>query len=162
MGHDWTSTFLGILDDVIDDGERRRVDLGCSTAELRAVALAGAPALGEVTEARLVAWDLRPGNCRVRDGRVVAVVDHERASSGGPFAEFGFAALETGWWGDTSAFVRSYGWAPTSAAQLTRQRLYDLHLALVQVVETAHRGHLDGEQADWARARVRDCVRLSA
>ncbi|MEH3077209.1 MAG: phosphotransferase [Quadrisphaera sp.] len=162
VGHDWTSTFLGMLDDVIDDGERRRVDLGCGAAELRAVALAGAPALGEVNEPRLVAWDLWPGNCRVRDGRVVAVVDHERAFYGDPLAEFGFAGLETGWWGDTSTFVRGYGWAPTSAAQLTRRRLYDLHLALVQVVETAYRGQIDGDQADWARARVRDCVRLLA
>ena len=35
--------------------------------------------LDEVTEPRFVEWDLWDGNVMVRDGTIVAIIDHERA-----------------------------------------------------------------------------------
>ncbi|MEV7196225.1 hypothetical protein AB0N81_31140 [Streptomyces sp. NPDC093510] len=40
---------------------------------IRKIVAAHADSLDEVTEPRFAEWDLWPGNCMVRDGRIVAV-----------------------------------------------------------------------------------------
>ncbi|MER5312930.1 aminoglycoside phosphotransferase family protein [Streptomyces sp. NPDC002773] len=156
----WRAAFLRMVEEVLGDGERRGVDLRHGYDVIRDVVAAHAGSLDEVTEPRFVEWDLWPGNCMVRDGRIVAVIDHERAFYGDPLMEFGFAGSESSAYGDSTAFIRGYGRRPFTPAERTRRRLYNLHLALIQVIETDFRAHADTEQYEWACARLTETVAL--
>ncbi|HEX6339851.1 aminoglycoside phosphotransferase family protein [Umezawaea sp.] len=154
-GATWRRVFTGIVEDVLRDGERRAVDLGWDYAVFRKIVADRADSLDEVTEPVFVEWDLWDGNAIVRDGALVGIIDHERALYGDPLMEGGFAAdsLES-FPGDSASFVRGYGWAPSTPAELTRRKLYTLHLLLVMVVETVYRGHTDPSQYDFSRAQL--------
>ncbi|MDQ0810621.1 aminoglycoside phosphotransferase (APT) family kinase protein [Streptomyces sp. B3I7] len=156
----WRRVFTGMVEDVLADGERRAVDLGRDYDAVRAVLAAHADSLDEVTEPRLVEWDLWPNNVLVRDGRIVAVIDHERAFYGDPLIEGGFAGTQLPAFGDPTPFLRGYGHPALTATQQVRRRLYCLHLLLVMMVETVYRGHADSQEYDWARARLDDLVPL--
>lgn len=108
----WRAAFLGMTEALLGDGERRGVDLRHGYDTIRAVLAAHAHALEEVTEPRFVEWDLWPGNVMVRDGRIAAVLDHERAFYGDPLMEFGFAGLE--WTAPWS--TRTPSWSAAGAA----------------------------------------------
>jgi len=151
---DWRSCFLGLLEDVLDDGERRAVDLGIGYDAVRAVIGALAADLDPVTEPQLVEWDLWAGNTLVRDGRIIAVIDHERAFFGDPLVEYGFAGLDLPEaFGDASAFVAGYGLGDLDTAARRRRWLYTLYLVLVMVVETEYRA-LPDERYRWAREQL--------
>ncbi|MEU0739825.1 aminoglycoside phosphotransferase family protein [Streptomyces sp. NPDC006134] len=156
----WRAAFLRMVEELLKDGERRGVVVPRGYDVIREVVAAHADALDEVTEPRFVEWDLWPGNCMVRDGRIVAVLDHERAFYGDPLMEFGFAGSESSAFGDATAFIRGYGHRPFTTAERIRRRLYNLHLALIQVIETDFRAHTDTEQYDWACKRLRETLAL--
>ncbi|GIG30141.1 phosphotransferase family protein [Cellulomonas marina] len=155
----WRATFTRLVEDVLRDGERRAVDTGVEPDEVRALLRAHGGTLEEVTEPRLVEWDLWPPNVMVHDGEVVAVIDHERAFYGDPLVEAGFCGITTPELGDPAAFLRGYGHPGVlTDTELRRRQLYSLHLLLVMVVETVYRGHTDPTQYDWARARLAEVV----
>jgi aminoglycoside phosphotransferase (APT) family kinase protein len=154
----WRVAFLRMIEDLLADGERRGVDLGYGYDEVRAVVAAHADALDEVSEPWFVEWDLWPGNCMVRDGEIVAILDHERAFYGDPLMEFGFAASELGAFGDSAAFIRGYGHKPFTSSERVRRRLYNLHLVLVLVIETTFRAYTGTGRYDWACERLRETI----
>nr|QIY67827.1 phosphotransferase [Streptomyces sp. RPA4-2] len=156
----WRAAFLRMVEELLGDGERRGVVLPHGYDVIRDAAAAHADSLDEVTEPRFVEWDLWPGNCMVRDGRIVAIIDHERAFYGDPLMEFGFAGSESSAYGNATAFTRGYGHRPFTAAERTRRRLYNLHLALIQIIETNFRAHTNTEQYEWACAQLRETVAL--
>jgi aminoglycoside phosphotransferase (APT) family kinase protein len=156
----WRAAFTRMIGDVLDDGERRGIDLGHGYDDVRAVVAAHAGSLDEVTEPRFVEWDLWDKNVLVRDGVVVAVVDHERAFWGDPLIEAGFTASELPAFGDSAAFTRGYGHAAFTPAQRTRRRLYNLHLTLIMTIETDYRGVTDPAQYLWSRARLAEALSL--
>jgi aminoglycoside phosphotransferase (APT) family kinase protein len=150
----WREAFAAMIDDVLNDGERIDVDLGWAYDEVRAVVADHLWALDDVAEPRLVEWDLWPANVIVRDGRIVSVIDHERAFFGDPLMEGCFTALSLPSFGDASAFVRGYGRGPLTDAEQDRRLLYTLYLVLVMVIETRYRGHEDPGQYHQSRARL--------
>ncbi|MFJ3667802.1 phosphotransferase family protein [Streptomyces sp. NPDC090106] len=111
----WPEAFGAMTDALLADGERWGVPLGAAPADVRRMVAEGAGALEEVTEPRLVHFDLWPGNVfvdRHGDGppgppglpgpqglsgpscppgphgpRVTGIIDHERAFWGDPAAE---------------------------------------------------------------------------
>lgn len=156
----WRPAFLQMIGEVLGDGERRGVDLGYGYDVVREVVAARADCLDEVSEPRFVEWDLWAGNCMVRDGEVVAILDHERAFYGDPLMEFGFTASELSAYGDSTAFIRGYGHEPFTDTERVRRRLYNLYLVLVQIVETNFRAHTDTGQYDWACERMREAMAM--
>jgi fructosamine-3-kinase len=154
--------FTGIVEDVLGDGERRGVNLGWDYKLVREVVAGHAAYLDEVTEPRLVEWDLWDGNVLVRDGEVVCVIDHERALFGDPLMEFGFAGTQLpDAFGDSTHFMRGYGRSGLlTESETVRRRLYCLHLVLVMLIETAYRGHEDSTQYDWACERLTEVMTL--
>nr|BFF26499.1 hypothetical protein GCM10025732_44640 [Glycomyces mayteni] len=143
-----------MAEDVLADGERRGVDLGFGYDAIREILAAHADSLDEVTEPRFVEWDLWPSNAMVRDGRIVCVIDHERAFWGDPLMEAGFCGAELPAISDAEAFGRGWGRGPLTATERRRRRLYGLYLLLVMVIETDYRGHTDTKQYDWARGQL--------
>ncbi|CAL9581973.1 hypothetical protein SUDANB171_05029 [Streptomyces sp. enrichment culture] len=156
----WRRVFTGMFEDVLADGERRAVDLGRPYATVRAVLTEYAATLDAVTEPRLVEWDLWGGNVMVREGRIVCIIDHERAFWGDPLIEAGFTGTQLAAFGDSTAFLRGYGRGPLSGNETWRRRLYCLYLVLVMVIETDYRGHTDTRQYDWARERLTEVMAL--
>ncbi|MEW1645994.1 aminoglycoside phosphotransferase family protein [Streptomyces sp. NPDC091219] len=156
----WRRVFTGLFEDILANGERRSIDLGWDYDLMRAVLAEHAGSLDEVTEPRLVEWDLWDSNVMVRDGKIVAVIDHERAFYGDPLIEAGFAATQIPAFGDSTAFMRGYGHPALTRTQEIRRRLYGLHLLLTMVIETSYRGHTDTKQYDWSRAQLDDLLAL--
>jgi aminoglycoside phosphotransferase (APT) family kinase protein len=100
----WRQTFIGIVEDVLCDGERRDVDLGWDYDTVRAVLTEHADCLDEAIVPRFVEWDLWDGNVMVSEGAIVGILDHERAFYGDPLIEHGFNAVELPAFGDPTAF----------------------------------------------------------
>jgi aminoglycoside phosphotransferase (APT) family kinase protein len=154
----WREVFTGMLEDVLRDGERRGVDLGLGYDSVRALVAAHAGSLDEVTEPVLVEWDMWSGNVMIGDGRIVAIIDHERAFFGDPLMEAGFVAIDLPAFGDPEPFLRGYGRRPATDSERTRRRLYNLYLVLIMVIETVYRGHTKPTQYDWARLRLSEAI----
>lgn len=156
----WRRVFTDIVEDVLADGERRGVELGWEYDTVREVLAEHAASLDEVTEPRLVEWDLWDGNVLVRDGKIACVIDHERAFFGDPLIEHGFAGTQMAAFGDSTHFMRGYGHPPLTGTESVRRRLYCLHLMLIMVIETIYRGHTDTAQYDWAREQLTEIMGL--
>lgn len=156
--HSWRVVFTGMVEDVLSDGERRKVDLGWDYDLVRDVLDENADCLDEVVDPRYVEWDLWDNNVMVRDGAIVSIIDHERAFYGDPLIEAGFVATQLPAFGDSAAFMRGYGHGALTATERTRRRLYGLHLTLIMVIETVYRGHTDTRQYHWARERLTEAM----
>ncbi|HEX3714907.1 MAG TPA: aminoglycoside phosphotransferase family protein [Trebonia sp.] len=157
----WRTVFTGMLEGVLGDGVRRQVDLGCDYDSVRSVIAANAASLDEVTEPAFVEWDLWDNNVMVRAGKIIAVIDHERAFYGDPLIEGGFTATQLPAFGDPAAFLRGYGRGGLTGAEHARRRLYTLYLTLIMVIESVYREAGDS-QYDWARGRLAEALALFA
>jgi hypothetical protein len=156
----WRATFTGMAEDVLRDGELRRVDLGWDYDAVRNAIARNAGGLDEVTEPKYVEWDLWDSNVMVRDGVIVSIIDHERAFYGDPLIEGGFTATELPAFGDPAAFMRGYGHGELTGAEQVRRRLYCLYLTLIMVIETVYRGHAETRMYDWAREQLTASMEL--
>jgi aminoglycoside phosphotransferase (APT) family kinase protein len=156
----WQACFTRMIGDVLADGQRRLVDIGYAYDLIREVIAENQDCLDEVTEPRFVEWDLWDSNVMIRDGRIVAIIDHERAFYGDPLMEAGFTAIDLPAFGDPAAFIRGYGHAELTATERQRRRLYTLYLILIMIIETDYRGHTDTKQYDWARERLHEMMAL--
>jgi len=156
----WRAAFTQMIEDILANGECRGVDLGFDYDTVRAVLAEHEASLDEVTEPRFVEWDLWPGNVMVSGGRIVCIIDHERAFWGDPLMEAGFCGAELPAVSDAAAFARGWGRGPLTETERVRRRLYGLHLLLIMVIETNYRGHTDTKQYDWARAQLVDLMNL--
>lgn len=139
-GTNWRETFIKIMDSLLDDGLKKNAEyFGFSVDEIRATIHKHASALDEVTIPRLVHWDAWDPNFFVKDGRVISIIDFERALWGDPLLEAQFRALATG--GVTES-LKSYGKTVFTHTEDQRCHLYTLHLALVLKTECYYR-HYD-------------------
>lgn len=157
---DWRTAFTGMTEALLEDAARWDSPLGVTPDEVRTLVAEGGYALDQVTEPRLVHFDLWPGNIFVRmtgDGsaaRITGIIDHERAFWGDPAAEL--VSLAFG--GDTgpdSALVAGYtdagGRFGSGPAFRHRLSLYGLYLGLLLVVESGPRGYDDADHMAFCR-----------
>jgi aminoglycoside phosphotransferase (APT) family kinase protein len=147
---DWRTAFTAMVDALLDDAVRWRSPLGVPLEDIRALVAEGAYALDEVTEPRLVHFDLWPGNVFVDahghggPARITGLIDHERAFWGDPAAEL--VSLAFG--GDTgpdsdlvTGYTEAGGSLDFTRAFHHRVALYRLYLGLLLVVECGPRGY---------------------
>ncbi|MGC4175155.1 phosphotransferase family protein [Demequina sp.] len=156
----WREAFLTMIEGVVRDGEALSVDLGHSYDLVRELIARDADALDAVAEPRLTEWDLWDSNVMIRDGRIVAIIDHERAFWGDPLMEAYFTPLDLPAYGDSTAFREGYGLGELDVDARRRRRLYTLYLVLIMVIETRYRGHEDDKQYDWARERLDELMAI--
>lgn len=157
----WKDAFLKIMDAALEDAARKGATLDYRFEELRAVVQRHAPALEEVTRPCLVHWDAWNPNFFVRDGKVVGIIDFERALWAEPLMEAQFRTIYAGE-GVNQAMI-GYGKTTFTPAEERRSHLYALHLALVMHVECYYRHYgtdsiftfsrrYIAETMDWLRA----------
>ncbi|WP_225850439.1 phosphotransferase family protein [Streptomyces sp. HPF1205] len=146
----WRTAFAAMVDALLEDAERRQSPLGLAPDAVRTWVAEGGYALDQVTEPRLVHFDLWPGNVFVTaadDGgpaRITGLIDHERAFWGDPAAELVSLAFggDTGPDSDFAAgYTRAGGTLGSGPAFDHRLALYQLYLALILVVECGPRGY---------------------
>jgi aminoglycoside phosphotransferase (APT) family kinase protein len=152
----WRTAFGALFESVLADGERAGVELLIDYAEARTALERAASALDEVTEPRLVYWDLWEGNVLVDETthRLTGMLDLERALWGDPLIEGQFGP-HTG----SAALLDAYGPIDTTSdGALRRRALYTLHLHLVMSIEGAYRHYPEDVIGEWARSALKDDV----
>ncbi|NGM83228.1 aminoglycoside phosphotransferase family protein [Paenibacillus sp. 7124] len=146
----WRETFAGLIGDVLDDAVRLGASLPIDRIEVEQGIDTLLPALDEMTEPRLVHWDLWDGNIFVADGQITSLIDWERALWGDPLMEHYFRSFidsegfREGY--DTSIFV-------TPGVQ-ARKELYDLYFNLIAVIEYYSRKYDNSGYLDWATGQL--------
>ncbi len=154
----WRECFVAMMEDILGDGERAGLDLGVEYDDVRAVLGVHLDALDEVTEPRLVEWDLWPGNVLVRDGRIVGLIDHERALWGDPLIEAGFNGMDLPDFGDPTPFIEGYGLDFVTPEMARRRWLYSIYLVLLMTIETHYRQYPDDGPYEWAKGLLADLM----
>ncbi|MDX6312024.1 MAG: hypothetical protein QOF44_1488 [Streptomyces sp.] len=155
-GADWPTAFSTMVEAILEDAGRWDSPLGIAPDEVRSLVAAGADALGEVTDAALVHFDLWPGNIFISagvtadvtsDGRppgVTGLIDHERAFYGDPAAELVSLDFGGGIAPDgplVAGYLEAGGRLPFGPSLRHRLALYRLYLGLLLVVECGPRGY---------------------
>ncbi|MDT3425561.1 aminoglycoside phosphotransferase (APT) family kinase protein [Paenibacillus forsythiae] len=136
----WREAFSGLIGDVLDDASRLGVSLPIGRKMLEQGIARLLPALDEVTEPRLVHWDLWNGNIFVDNGHITSLIDWERALWGDPLMEYYFRPFES-----SEAFREGYGTVFDSPGAQARKELYDLYYNLIAVIEYDFRGYNSSE-----------------
>ncbi|WNS45639.1 aminoglycoside phosphotransferase family protein [Paenibacillus sp. MMS20-IR301] len=157
-GQPWRDVFRSMLQNVLQDALRLGAPLPASLPEIELVLEHCLPALDEVTEPRLIHWDLWNGNLFVQDGVIVSIIDWERALWGDVLMENYFRHFE-----NSQAFYEGYGTKFDSPDELLRIKLYDLYLDLIMVVECYPRQYTDENHMRWVKDNLSETWRqLSA
>ncbi|MEK3685586.1 phosphotransferase family protein [Paenibacillus sp. FSL R10-2736] len=154
-GMSWRETFKAMLLNVLQDAVRLDAALPASLPEIEQALGRYLPALDAVTQPRLVHWDLWNGNIFVQDGRIVSIIDWERAMWGDVLLEYYFRHFE-----NSEAFYEGYGTAFSSPDELLRKRLYDLYLDLIMVIECYSRQYKDENHVNWAHENLAESWKL--
>ncbi|NOU81824.1 phosphotransferase [Paenibacillus sp. LMG 31459] len=154
-GMAWRETFKAMLLNVLQDAVRLDAALPASLPEIEQALGRYLPALDAVTQPRLVHWDLWNGNIFVQDGRIVSIIDWERAMWGDVLLEYYFRHFE-----NSEAFYEGYGTAFSSPDELLRKRLYDLYLDLIMVIECYSRQYKDENHVNWAHENLAESWKL--
>lgn len=154
-GTAWRETFKAMLLNVLQDAVRLNAALPASLPEIEQALENYLPALDAVTQPRLVHWDLWNGNIFVQDGRIVSIIDWERAMWGDVLLEYYFRHFE-----NSEAFYEGYGTAFNSPDELLRKQLYDLYLDLIMVIECYSRQYKDENHVRWAHDNLAESWKL--
>ncbi|KEP49537.1 aminoglycoside phosphotransferase, partial [Rhizoctonia solani 123E] len=160
----WREAFSSFILDLLVDAQDASIP-DIPHDEIRRLLALHASAFDEVTEARLVIWDLWDGNVLVSftdpdaklGASVSGTIDYERALWGDPLMETTFRALMA-----PPALVEAYGaYKPDelTSRQRVRRMFYDLHLSLIWVIEVTFRGlkeleHGGKDMEQWGRMGI--------
>ncbi|SNX62647.1 fructosamine-3-kinase [Streptomyces sp. TLI_55] len=161
---DWRTAFTAMVDALLEDAAHWNSELPEEPDTIRKLVAEGGYALDEVTEPRLVHFDLWPGNVFVNGGdhlRITGVIDHERAFWGDPAAEL----ISLAFGGDVTpdsdvvtGYVEAGGTLDFTSALRHRLALYQLYLGLILVVEDGPRATDDTEHVAWTREYLTEAV----
>jgi aminoglycoside phosphotransferase (APT) family kinase protein len=135
----WKAAFTTIVEATLEDGARKNAEYGYDKDEIRATYQKHLSALEEITTPCLVHWDGWNPNFFVKDGRIVGIIDFERALWAEPLMEAQFRTLFSGE-GITNS-MRGYGKTSFTPAEEQRCHLYTLHLGLVMNTECYYRNY---------------------
>ncbi|WP_084128377.1 phosphotransferase family protein [Demequina sp. NBRC 110055] len=149
----WREAATALFEDTLLDGQRAEFAMAWSYDELRETWASHAHVLDEVAEPRFIEVDLWAKNSMIRDGRIVAIIDHERALWGDPLMEAGLTGLDLPAFPDPAPFMRGFGVADLTESQRIRRRLYTLLLAVTMAVEGPYREQETAQRA-WAAEQL--------
>lgn len=148
-GDSWRDTFSGLVNGLLEDARRLGAELPVPAELISAEIAKLLPALDAVTEPRLVHRALWNGNVFVRSGRIVGLIDWERALWGDPLMEYYFRYSE-----DATHFFRGYGGSLDSPNMAARIKLYDLYTDLIYFIEGYSRKYDSSSHLEWARSNL--------
>ncbi|KTD88053.1 phosphotransferase family protein [Paenibacillus etheri] len=144
-GTSWRETFKHLIMDLLEDARRLKVEMPIPLETVEAEIISRLYVMDVVTEPRLVHWDLWDGNVFVREGRIVALIDWERALWGDPLMEYYFRYIE-----NSEHYCRGYGNSFDSPNECARKKLYDLYIDLIYFIECYSRKYDSQGHLKWA------------
>lgn len=144
-GTTWREAFGHLMMNLLEDARRLEAKMPIPLVIIEAEIKNRLYVMDAVTEPRLVHWDLWDGNVFVRDGRIVALIDWERALWGDPLMEYYFRYIE-----DSRHFCRGYGASFDSPNERARKKLYDLYIDLIYFIECYSRKYDSQDHLQWA------------
>ncbi len=150
----WKEAYLKIVESVLKDAARKNVALDIGYDNLRAVIQKHAPALDEITKPCLVHWDAWNPNFFVKDGRIIGIVDFERALWAEPLMEAQFRQFGE----EITNSMRGYGKTSFTFAEEQRNQLYALHLALVMHIECYYRNYDSDDIFNFSRQYLGETI----
>jgi aminoglycoside phosphotransferase (APT) family kinase protein len=155
----WKEAFLTIIESVLEDAVRKDVVFDFGYDEIRMVIQKHTSALDEITAPCLVHWDAWNPNFFVMDGKVIGLVDFERALWAEPLMEAQFRQL----FGNKGTYsishsLRGYGKTSFTNTEQQRNHLYALHLALVMHVECYYRNYDTDDIFNFSRKYIHDTM----
>jgi aminoglycoside phosphotransferase (APT) family kinase protein len=144
-GTSWRETFEQLIMNLLEDARRLKAEMPIPLETVEAEIRSQLPVMEAVTEPRLIHWDLWDGNVFVREGRIVALIDWERALWGDPLMEYFFRYIE-----NSEHFCRGYGNSFDSPNEYARKKLYDLYIDLIYFIECYSRKYDSQDHLKWA------------
>ncbi|WP_342552146.1 aminoglycoside phosphotransferase family protein [Paenibacillus sp. FSL R7-0652] len=140
----WREAFLMLMEDMLADGEKAKIDIGIDYNELRRLIEERSDVLDEVTEPMLISWDLWDGNVLVQDKQITGIIDFERSLWGDPLMEHYFSHFNY-----TPGFLKGYGREIVTESERKRRSLYDLYFDLALRIECDYRQYDNQEHIQW-------------
>jgi len=134
----WKEAFTKIVDALFKDAAHKNVIFDFSYEEIRAAISKHIHSLDEVVKPCLVHWDAWNSNFFVMDGKVMGILDFERALWAEPLMEAQFRRYRDR---EVTNSMRGYGKTTLTFAEEQRDHLYALHLALVIYIECSYRNY---------------------
>jgi len=156
QGLNWKEVFEKLINDLIKDGEAKKVDIGLPYEKVKEIVNRFAKYLEPVTMPHLAHWDLWDGNVFVKDGEIAGIIDFERAMWADPLIEHYFKEADR----TSEAFLQGYGKISFSNDEIIRRRLYNIHLYLIMVIECAYRSYADDSQYNWAKEMLKKEINM--
>ncbi|MEK4236685.1 phosphotransferase family protein [Paenibacillus sp. FSL H7-0714] len=144
-GTSWRETFKHLIMNLLEDARRLKVEMPIPLETVEAEIKSHLHVMDAVVEPRLIHWDLWDGNVFVREGRIVALIDWERALWGDPLMEYYFRYIE-----NSEHFCRGYGNSFDSPNEHARKKLYDLYIDLIYFIECYSRKYDSQGHLEWA------------
>ncbi|MEV7806811.1 aminoglycoside phosphotransferase family protein [Microbispora sp. NPDC088329] len=159
-GRTWREAFLVMIGALLDDAVYYNTPLPATIVEIVGLVHMNAHVLDQVTTPSLVHFDVWPGNVFLNgDGRVQALIDHERAFWGDPLADFVTPTI-FGELREDDPLLAGYrqeaGPLTLDHAARVRIALYRVYLYLIMLVEDGPR-----QYPEEAYARTRDITTRS-
>lgn len=152
--YDHLSDFVHLmLQNLISDGQKKNVDLGCDAKQLLAEFENEKYIFDEVTSATLVHWDMWEGNVFVEGDHVSGIIDWERAMWGEALMDDRFRKHNR-----NKDFLEGFGKQDFTENELKKLRWYDIILYLTMMIEVFYREFEDKGQYYWAKEQLLNVV----
>ena len=151
-GGTWREAFLKIIAAVLEDGEKKRADLGVPYDAVYALMERHAHHLNAAPAPHLVHWDCWDPNVIVQDGTVVGILDFERVLWADPLMESLFRTRNP-------EQLAGYGKTQFSPDEEVRCTLYAAYLHLVMRIECEYRHYDDDSTRISSRQALGETLR---
>ena len=138
-----------MLTNLISDGQKKNVDLGCDTDRLMEEFEKEKHIFDEVQYATLVHWDMWEGNVFIEDDHVSGIIDWERAMWGEAFMDDRFRKHNR-----NKDFLVGFDKQNFTESELKRLRWYDIILYMTMMVEVFYRESEDKGQYYWSKEQL--------
>ena len=140
----WFDAFYNMMDRVIADGISVQIQIGVSYQEILQKLREHKKYFEEVKEPRLIHFDSWDGNIFTKDGKIVGLIDWERAlwAEGLMEDRFRFHSVN-------KDFLQGYGKTEFTKAEKIRCMWYDVYLYLIMMFEGTFRHYETNDQYNW-------------
>lgn len=139
--------FFMMMQGVISDGIAVGIDIGVPYEQILTKLKSHRKYFEEVQEVSFIHWDSWDGNIFVEEGKLIGLIDWERAIWGDPLMEDRFRTHTV-----NRDFLEGYGIKELSFSQQIRSMWYDLYLYLIMMFEGTYRHYPTDDQYRWAHS----------
>lgn len=154
----WKDKFLSMLEDLLEDGRSKNVDIGVPYKAVTEAAEKLKYTLDEVEKMVFLHGDFSDANVLVHDGEVSGIIDFENAIYGDRYFEDCFKDLADSY--SMTGFMEGYGDAAITENIRCRRLLYNIYMYLTRIVECAYREYPCSDRCDEAKARLAETLKM--